>query len=269
MRSLLWMLLVALSLGLAGCGPADARAPVYSPQVGGSAAAGGTTIPEWTALTGGTLANMSRIDNFVTSVTESPAGTYTLGIDYTQNRTFPSNADSWSIANDFDQDPITEWAALTDPWKYALEVRTALSTGYDNNAGDPYVGIYVQDTATAPVYEYGIAIFDVGSGTIESYGFTQAAAAMSSGGNSQTADTVYHRTLCSLAQDRGGFNWGHMSGDTYTRTNPFYETEAGEIYNYTNIANLDITLFFQQLVADSGTGSVVVDLDYRFVQVFD
>lgn len=229
---------------------------------------GGGGSMAWVPLEGMTLGGMTLNDGFITSVTEISPGRYTLGHDYTVNRTTLGTADRYPV------DFITEWADA-DPETHVLQVRFTIVTPPTNVAGVPWVGVY-HDNGAFP-----------GSGGA-------AGAVMLMGSTKRSFDTV------------GGLGTGIVEGNdlgltptefVFEFTPPVGTTNGryqigGQVqttsegitrYGFTelslaavNAASISagynvgshMALAFQQRALSTGTGSMTLDIHRRVIPVF-
>jgi len=234
--------------------------PGWSVGGGGGAAA---AVP-WSPVTGITFGTMDILDGFVTGVTDNGSGDYTFDIDYTQNRTFPSNGDLHLF------DPITDWAAAGENTN-VLEIRITISSRYDNTAGDPYICIVHKDGAgvTRTGSQMMVCLFQ---GTADTTDTLVNGAAVATATTIGTIDSYVIRWTPSSSTARNNYavdlygldgatvySWGE--GQNLAALPKTSDVAGG--YNVAAGSHFYISL--QQLAADSGTGSVRVVLEYRIL----
>ncbi len=239
-----------------------AGAPDGPPGAGG----GGTlaAIP-FAPLLGMTLGGMDVLDGFVTGVTVHGGGEYTLALDYTQARTFVGNGDLFRF------DLITAWNAAGSQAS-VLEFKIEIISRPDNDAGDPFVALY---------HRSGAGPIRTGIGAVGALMFSAAgdsgrmisslSTLLTVGGPMGNPSAFIMRMLPPIGAvvPQYGIDFRAIgTSETTTRWNTHMSSVAlpttVQIDNGYDVGS-HLGVSFQQLVADTGTGSMRLRFSSRIV----
>lgn len=222
----------------------------------------------WVPLEGMTLGGMTLNDGFITSVTEGAAGRYTLGHDYSFSRTTLGTADRFPV------DWITEWAAA-DPETHVLQVRFTIVTPPTDVSGVPWVGVYHDDGAFPGSGGAAGAVMLMGSTKRSFETVGGLGTGIVEGNDLGLTPTQF---IFEFTPPVGTTNGRYLIGGQVQTTSEgitrygFTELSLGAV----NAASISagygtgshMALAFQQRVAGSGTGSMVLDIHRRVIPVF-
>lgn len=254
--------------------PAPVAGGVGSAEIPGAVApaAGGFATP-WAPLVID-YATLEILDGFITGVTHHGDGEHTLNIDYTKSRTWAGNGDLSF------QDVITEWSSLGSQ-DYMLEVKIEVINAPDKVTGTPFVAVYHRAGATAR-YTGSAAIASLvfhSSGTDRSIRMTSSLGqAVSADSSMGTPDTVVMGFKPPTGL-RSNLRYGlHLKAQTTTDTGGITAWTRSDIVTtytasieggYDIIGGSFLGLSFQQLSAQTGTGSARLKFTHRFVRIQD
>jgi len=187
-------------------------------------------------------------DSYVTSVTHNGNGNYSIGIDRSFARTFPSNAtilffdvfDGWTLDN---------W------YERILQVRVTMTTDYAVKTVSPYIGIMLNGNVTKATYP---------NTSFQSAHLMQRY----STATGQTVLTNTNSTLTGIAQNQSMSNHGLFTmgpGGNYpgrAGVPSIRESYISAGYNATN--GYVSGLLLKQFSAGSGTETIGVTIETRY-----
>jgi len=236
---------------------------------GGGGGSGGITTPKPLTID---YAQMDILDGYVTGVTEHAPGDYSFSLDYTQNRTFPSNADLAFC------DVLTDWAALgaTD---YRLVVEIEVVSEPDDLSGTPYVAAYLKSNAAQRSTGVGAVLalmfHDTGDRSVrQNSSISTDVSADSSMGTPANVRLIFQPQTGTGGNMRFGMG---VEAETSNGPGGLSMWSRSAIISSFTTANVStgydvagggyLALAFQQRVAGSGTGSMRLRFSYWFTQV--
>jgi hypothetical protein len=231
-------------------------------------ASGGGGATAWEPITGMTLGGMTRVDNYITSVTEGAPGQYTCGLDLTVNRTTLGTGDRWPV------DLITDWAA-NGSTTHVLQVRITYVSVPSDLSGAHWIGIY-HDNGSFPGSGGAAGLISLISATKRSF---ESVGGLGTGiveGNALGAstDTFVFTFIPPVGSINGRYLVsGHAENTSETTSRyGFTELSLASVNTATIDAGYDVgchTAFsFQQRVASTGTDSITFKLERRYVPLF-